>query len=177
MIKFLILLVLIFILILYISQKENYTKYDTLYQAYEVPYTGDTFIAAGDRPALGHYLRLDNTPPFMSEYEDKQLKQDPCNICMIKCLNPTSLIYKKKSDALDKCLGYCTEECKGKDADKIIQDAIIESKDQLKHDTFGDGRNFEGANTSFNVFENYNSAPQNYYIQGGWQTLPEWMER
>jgi len=165
--KEIIILVILFIVIfLFITfRKEGYTHYEDMYQAYEIPFSGDTFIASGERPALGHYLRLteyDGQSPILFEYENKRLKNNPCNVCMVKCLNPTSLIYKDKKDALKKCEGYCKNECLGTDVEKIFQEAEIESENQLTHDVYKQ--------------ENYIFAPQNYYIQGGWYELPEWME-
>jgi hypothetical protein len=65
---YIVFLVLFLLFGYFLFKKENYNHYDTLYQAYTVPYQDLTFISAGQRPALGHYLRVDDDTGF-SLYE------------------------------------------------------------------------------------------------------------
>jgi hypothetical protein len=162
-----ILIVILFMILFFCLKKENY-QYETLYNAYNTSFSGDSFIAAGKRPVLGHYLRLNQDGSRQSlieqEYTNKRLKGDICNVCMVKCLNPTSIIYKdkKKIDIVNMCIGFCEQECVGKDMDAIIQEAKIESQNQLRHD--------------IHHHEDYTPNVFNYFDQGGWREFPEWME-
>lgn len=154
--------ILIFLFYFLYSRNETYTTYDNLYQAYTVPYMDLTFIAAGDRPALGHYLRLadnDGLSPMRNEYEDKFFKYNKCNRCMVHCLNPTSLLYN--DEALGLCKEFCGEECSGKNVEEIIEDSFIESKMQMRHNK---------------SHEQYDNVPVSYYYQGGWTEYPSWFE-
>lgn len=161
------LLLIVFIIIIFwiFLKKENY-QYATLYNAYELPFTGDSFIAAGSRPVLGHYVRLsqdDGQSLIEQEYENKRIKGDICNVCMVKCLNPTSVVYKdkKKSEIIKMCANFCKKECVGRDMNAIAQEAGDISEDQLKHDIYH--------------HERYTPNVFNYFDQGGWRDFPEWM--
>lgn len=157
-----IIIILFFVFVLWIFlKKENYTTYDTLYQAYTVPYQDMTFISAGERPALGHYLRLYNDEglsPLRNEYIDKELKADPCNRCMVHCLNPTTLIYG--DEALGMCKQFCNKDCKNASLG-LLEDAFMESRYQLRHDK---------------NHEHYENIPSSYYDQGGWEDYPPWFQ-
>jgi hypothetical protein len=163
-----ILFIILLVILIFCLKKENY-QYETLYNAYELPFSGDSFIAAGKRPSLGHYLRTDQDGSqeslIQQEYTNIRLKNDPCNICMVKCLNPTSVAYrdKKKLEIVNMCRGFCEQECAGRDdIDAIIEEARSESRKQLRHNIYN--------------HEDYTPNVFNYFDQGGWRDFPEWME-
>lgn len=136
MIKIILCFIIIFLIIIILCSKENY-RYENMYQAYEIPFIENAFIASGTRPAVGDYLRTADydQSPVLVQYENEMINSDSCNICLVNCLNPTSLLYKNKKDSLNKCIGYCKEECKNTDINKLIENVKKESKDQLYHDS------------------------------------------
>src|SRR5690606_34190172 len=96
------------------------------------------FIASGGRPALGDYLRTSefDQPPLLVKYENEMINNDSCNVCLVNCLNPTSLLYKNKKEDLEKCTGYCQDECKYSDVQSMISEVKQESKDQMAKNKF-----------------------------------------
>lgn len=133
---FCIIFIILIIYILFFS-KEKY-RYTNMYQAYEVPFIDMQFIASGTRPALGDYLRTSDfdQSPILVQYENEKINNDSCNICLVNCLNPVSLLYKNKKDALQKCVTYCQDECKHSDVQDMINEVKLESKDQMAQNRF-----------------------------------------